>query len=185
MGGGNVEAAVAAAKKAAENQKPLKYEEGVVVKFSNVTEPTIRREDIKSFLLEKEAAVEYISFESGKSDGLVLLNLEHGKKSSEVLGGEKYTQNIKGNEITFEAAGEKEFDELAAEFSAFKKKMDLLKVQGGKKGFKGRKGGRGQGKFKGKSVNRNEEDGAKNTRKRFADSDDEGATKEKVAKAAE
>lgn len=185
--GGNVEAAVEAAKKAAEVAKPVKFEEGVVVKFSNVTDDTIRREDIKTFILEKEGAVEYISFESGKSEGLVLLNLEHGKKAAEILSGETSTENIKGNDITFESATEKEFDTVQTEFLSFKKKMDLLKIQGRKGGKFNKKGGKGKGKgfgnFKGKSNTRNEE-GNKNTRKRFADSDDE-ATGEKVAKTEE
>jgi len=188
--GGNVEAAIEAAKKAAETAKPVKFEEGIVIKFSDVTDSTIRREDIKTFILEKEGAVEYISFESGKSEGLILLNLEHGKKAKEILGLEgddqdSHKQNIKGNEVNFQVVGEKDFESVQTEFLAFKKKMDLLKMSGGKGKFgKGKfgKGGRGgKGGFKGKKNNRNEEDSSKNTRKRFADSDDE-ATGEKVAK---
>lgn len=85
--GGNVEAAVEAARKAAENKevKPIKFEEGIAVKFLGVTDATIRREDIKEFIVENEGAVEYVSFESGKDSGLILLNLEHGKKGGDVL----------------------------------------------------------------------------------------------------
>merc|ERR1711976_309926 len=182
--GGNVEAAVEAARKAVENKevKPIKFEEGIAVKFSGVTDATIRREDIKEFIVENEGAVEYVSFESGKDSGLILLNLEHGKKGGDVLKGDSTSKNIKGNELKFELASEKEFDTIHTEFLAFKKKMDLLKGQNGKfkKGKKNKRGG-----YKGKVVDRNAEDNqekeAKNTRKRFADSDDEGA-EAKVAK---
>lgn len=96
--------------------------------------------------------------------------------------GDSTSKNIKGNELKFELASEKEFDTIHTEFLAFKKKMDLLKGQNGKfkKGKKNKRGG-----YKGKVVDRNAEDNqekeAKNTRKRFADSDDEGA-EAKVAK---
>ena len=61
--GENVEAAVSAAKKQLEAEKPPTWKEGCVVKFDGVKDATLKREDVKMFLVEKDGAVEYISFE--------------------------------------------------------------------------------------------------------------------------
>jgi len=181
--GGNVEAAMEAAKKAAERAqiKPIKFESGIAIKFTGVKDGTIRREDIKEFITESEGACEYISFESGKDSGLLLLNYEHGKKGAEVIKESEVTKNIKGNDLVFSFADEKEFDSVHTEFLAFRKKQELLKLSGGKKKKFG-KSNRGAKNYKGNKVDRNTE--PKNNRKRFADSDDEGVP-EKVAKAEE
>jgi len=120
--GENVEEAIKAAEKRIEAEKPISWEEGIVIVFSGITDATIKREDIKNFLVEKDAAVEYISFESGKSEGKILLNLKHGKKASELIpeGGK---ENIKGDDIEFAEGTEKDFDELSTEHQAFKKRM--------------------------------------------------------------
>lgn len=58
--GGDVEAAVASAKAELEKEKNPVFEEGIVVCFSDVKDATIRREDIKDFLVENGAAVDFI-----------------------------------------------------------------------------------------------------------------------------
>lgn len=148
------------------------------MKFSGVKDATIKREDVKEFLVGADAAVEYISFESGKDCGSVLLNLEHGKKASEVIpeGGK---QNIKGDELEMVEGDEQAFEEIMNEFLAFKKRMSAGRDNRGKKGGK-------RGQYKGKDR-RGGDRGERKTRvpagKRttFNDSGDE-ATPAKVAK---
>lgn len=175
--GENVEAAIEAAKNHLnEKNKELniKFEEGILLKFSGVTDATVRREDIKEFIVGKDGAIDYVSFEAGQDHGFILLNMEHGKKADEILStlDENRSANIKGIDIKFESGSEEKFDDVKSEFVTFKKKMELRRTQG----FSGKKGKFGKGKgrgFKGKEVNRNAEDEKKNSRKRFADSDDE------------
>lgn len=175
--GENVEAAIEAAKNHInEKNKELniKFEEGILLKFSGVTDAEVRREDIKELIVGKDGAIDYVSFEKGQDHGFILLNMKHGKKADEILStlDENKAANIKGIDIKFESGSESDFDQVKDEFITFKKKMELRRTQG----FSGKKGGRfGKGKsrgFKGKEVNRNNED-KKNSRKRFADSDDE------------
>jgi len=146
--GGSVEDAVEAAKKRIKAEEPAKFQEGSVIVFSGVTDATIKREDIKEFLVGADAAVEYIQFESGKESGAVLLNLEHGKKSSEVIP-ESGKQNIKGCDIEMKTGDEDQFNNLQEEFLAFKKRMaagrdNKKKFNKKGQGYKGRdrRGGR-------------------------------------------
>merc|ERR1711972_939942 len=175
--GGSVEDAVEAAKKRIKAEEPAKFQEGCVIVFSEVTDATIKREDIKEFLVGADAAVEYIQFESGKESGAVLLNLEHGKKSSEVIP-ESGKQNIKGCDIEMKTGDEDQFNNLQEEFLAFKKRMAAGRDN--KKKFQKR------GQYKGKDR-RGGRDGDRRTRtpagKRttFNDSGDE-ATPAKVEK---
>lgn len=148
--GGSVEDAVNAAKKRIKAEAPAEYAEGCVIVFSGVKDATIKREDVKEFLVGADAAVEYIQFESGKENGAVLLNLEHGKKASEVIpeGGK---QNIKGDELELTVGDKAKFDELQEEFLAFKKRMSTNRNDRFKKNKRGqykgkdRRGGRDGG----------------------------------------
>jgi len=149
--GGSVEDAVNAAKKRIESEKPAKYEEGCVIVFSGVKDATIKREDVKEFLVGADAAVEYIQFESGKEAGAVLLNLEHGKKASEVIpeGGK---QNIKGDDLELTIGDEAKFNELQEEYMSFKKRMSAGRDQ--RNNRKGGGGGGKRGQYKGKTDRR-------------------------------
>merc|ERR1711912_168376 len=175
--GGSVEDAVEAAKKGIKAEEPAKFQEGSVIVFSGVTDATIKREDVKEFLVGADAAVEYIQFESGKESGAVLLNLEHGKKAAEVIP-ESGKQNIKGCDIEMKTGDEEQFNNLQEEFLAFKKRMATGRDN--KKKFQKR------GQYKGKDR-RGGRDGDRKTRtpagKRttFDDSGDE-ATPAKVEK---
>lgn len=176
--GGSVEDAVNAAKKRIKAEEPAKFEEGCVVVFSGVKDATIKREDIKEFLVGADAAVEYIQFESGKESGAVLLNLQHGKKAAEVIpeGGK---QNIKGDELELTVGDEAKFNELQEEFLAFKKRMSA--------GRDNKKKHSKRGQYKGKDRRGGRDGGERRTRvpagKRttFNDSGDE-ATPAKVEK---
>jgi len=164
--GGDVEAAVASAKAELEKDKAPVYEEEIVVCFSDVKDATIRREDIKDFLVENGGAIDFIDFESGKDSGLVLFNLSEGKKPSEIFG-KDLTRNIKGENVQFSIGTEKDFDVISASFAAFKKQMSERKkndrMQKGKKGRNNRN-------TKNKRQRPNQR---QNTKKTF-DSDDEG-----------
>lgn len=188
--GGSVEDAVNAAKKRIKEEQPKTFTEGCVLVFKGVKDATIKREDIKEFLVGADAAVEYIKFASGEENGMVLLNIEHGKKASEVIpeGGK---QNIKGDDIEMLAGDEANFDELMSEFLSFKKRMAAGRDGKFKKGGK-----RGQYKGKDRRGGDNRRGGDRKTRtpagKRttFNDSGDEskpvangdGPTPAKVAK---
>lgn len=159
--GENVEEALKAAEKRLESEKPIVYEEGIVLVFSGITDATIKREDIKNYLVEKDGAVEYIDFESGKASGKILLNLKHGKKAVDLIPeGDKI--NIKGDDITFAAGTQAEFDELVAQHQAFKKRMSQRsdyknkkgRQQKGRKDRGGRDNNRGGGRDGGRDNNR-------------------------------
>lgn len=183
--GENVEAAVTAARKQLEADKPPTYEEGIVLKFEDVKDLTLKREDVKMWVTEQDGAVEYISYESGKTEGMLLLNLTHGKKCSDILP-ESGKANVKGDEISFSQGDEKDFEALVQEFIAFKTRMKQNKIQGGRKGKFGNKMGgkqRGRGGDRG-GRGRNSGRGGKRTV--FKDSDDEGGEpKAKEAKVEE
>jgi len=158
--GGDVEAAVKSAKAKLEEEKAPKYTEGIIVCFEGVKDATIRREDIKDFLVESGGAVDFIDFESGKDSGKILLNLEHGKKPAEIFG-ENFTPNIKGDDITFSVGTEKDYEVASCSYTAFKKQMAEKKRQ--PKNFK---------KKNNKFGKRQRPNGRQNTKKTF-DSDDE------------
>lgn len=170
--GGNVEAAVVAAKKKAASMAPAKFEEGAVVLFSGVTDATIRREDFKDFMVENDAAVNYISFETGKPGGSILLSLEAGKNGKEVIP-ETVVKNIKGNDVTFSLGTEDDFNQAQTEYMSFKKRMDANKSFG--KRTKGRK-------YKGSNDRRGNKFQKFENKKTVFNSDDEGEPTPKVAK---
>lgn len=182
--GEDVNEAIKAAEKKLEAEKPISYEEGIVVLFSGVTDATIKREDIKNFLVEAGAAVEYISFESGKAAGKVMLNLKNGKNASELIpeGGK---QNIKGDDLTFSQGEQQDFEELNVELQAFKKRMAQRNDY-----VKNRKSRNQRGKRDGRQNNRGDR-GERKTRTpagkstKFDNSGDEGEPEAKVAKVEE
>jgi len=173
--GGDVEAAVASAKAELEKEKNPVFEDGIVVCFSDVKDATIRREDIKDFLVENGAAVDFIDFESGKDSGIVLLNLKEGKAPKDIFG-EELTRNIKGEDIKFSIGSEKDFEVIAAAFAAFKKQI-AEKKKNDRMGKN--KKGRNQ---RNKGGNRKQKQ--QNTKKTF-DSDDEGEKKDSLEKSDE
>lgn len=187
--GESVEAALAAVNKKLESEKPKVFADGCVIKFDGVKDATIKREDIKEFLVGADAAVEYIQFESGKGSGMVLLNLEHGKNASEIIP-ESGTKNIKGDELIFTSGDQAAFDEVHNEFLSFKKRMAARSDFKGKRGRFGNKGGRRDNGGGNRGNRDNKRDNNRKTRTpagkstKFNDSGDEGEAAPKANGAA-
>jgi len=164
--GENVDEAVAKALKQADEQKPVKYEDGRVLTLSNITDASMRREDFKQYIIENGGAVDYISFETGKTEAKILLNLQHGKKATEIMDGDEKEINIKGCTVLFKNGDEKVFEEAQKEYFQFKKEMTLR--QNNRRG----KNKRNDRSNRGSRNDRNREEKKPNKRQTF-DSDGE------------
>ena len=94
----------------------LDWNEDFLLKFSGVTDISVRRDDIKEFVVGRDGAIDYVSFEAGQEQGFILLNLQHGKKAEEIIAtlDENKAANIKGIDIKFEIGSELEWNWLKA-----------------------------------------------------------------------
>lgn len=182
--GTDVDQAIAAAKDKQEDEQAPTFQPGNVLVFTGINDATTRREDVKNFLVENHAAVDFMAYEAGQGSGKVLINLEHGKSPEDIFKDGKYTTNIKGDEVTFKVGEEADYSSIAVEYIAFKKRMaeNRQNRRGGRSGGRGRGGrGRGRGDRNDRNNRNNRNHERRNTRKTFGDSGDE-AGNDKTAK---